>query len=473
MGRLPIIRRSLFAGSLLAVAALISCGGDGAIEATSASGTGSGPSGSGGAGGSGGGGSGTGGFISASSGGCTNLECQQVVCEAGKTTTLRGTVYEPAGQVPLYNVVVYVPNAPLAPVEDGVSCVTCETALSGEPIAATLTDIEGEFVLENVPVGSDIPLVLQIGKWRRLVTVPAVEECTENVITDVGLTRLPRNQAEGHIPRIALATGGADPLACLLRKIGIDDAEFTSAGGAGRVHLYAAIGGSSKFGDALNGGAAFAPADALWSDAAALASYDVVLLACEGTHTVDNKPASSAQALLDYTHLGGRLFVGHEHHPFIELAPAPVPSVAVFEHQPDLPSPYPAMVDGSFPKGAALAEWLVNVGASASAGAIDIVTGQDTVVSLDAKARRWIYGTNPDAIQYFTFNTPLDAPPEGQCGRVVYTDIHVASGDSPTDPFPDACTTTGLSPQEKALLFILFDLSSCLQPDDEPPEVPK
>ena len=455
----------LIAGIAIGVGtSLGACGGTG--------GSGSGGTGAGHSSGS----NGAGGLLFSGSGnpGCKNLQCQQVPCSGGAKTTVSGTVYDPKGDVPLYNVVVYVPNAPLDPFPDGASCDKCGSTLSGEPVVTALTDTKGHFVLENVPVGANIPLVMQVGKFRRQITIPSVGKCTDTPLGNIDQTRLPRNKTEGDIPKIALTTGGADPLECLLRKIGIDDSEFTPEAGSGRVNLFTGTMGGTGYAASLNGGAPFTNAMMLWGDVASLKKYDIVLLACEANQNPNTKPQAALQALFDYASAGGRVFASHWHNYWFEAGPAPFPMVAIWNPSPgNLPDPFTALIDQTFPKGMALAEWLMNVGGSTNLGEIEIHGGRHTVGAVNPMiSRQWIYSTQPQGVQYFTFNTPIGVAADMQCGRVVFSDLHVSSGDTVGQPFPDGCQTKTLSAQEKALLFMLFDLSACISDDGKPPPPP-
>lgn len=448
---------------------------------------------SGASGGGGTNGTGTGGTFFPGTGGrtvgpCTGLRCQQPTCvgpgckaaecQPGVTTSLTGTVYDPAGKVPLYNAKVYVPNAPLAEIHEGPSCDSCATSLSGDPITQADSDVNGHFMLTDMPVGNNIPIVVQLGKWRRETMLTNVPSCTTTALTDPEQTRLPRNQSEGHIPKIALSTGGADALECLLRKIGIDDSEFTPETGAGRINLYAGGmntgnntgDGTLGYSPTLNGGAMFTRSLGWWDNVDNLNKYDIILLSCEGVATSTNKSPAAVQAMQTFADAGGRVFASHWHNWWIEHGPAPWPMAATFNHRNDPPSPLAVTIDQSFPKGVALAQWLVNVGASpAPGGTLSINGAKRTLSAVNPPTQRWIYNTAQASVQYFSFTTPYGA---GSCGKVVFSDLHVTSGaggnmndsSAPTLPFPTGCRTTDLSPQEKALEFMLFDLSSCIIP---------
>jgi hypothetical protein len=425
---------------------------------------------------------------------CTGLACMIPTCPAGQRTTISGTIRDPAGKVPLYNVTVYVPNAALDPVPEGASCDKCSVTLSGKPIATALTDANGRFVLENVPATSNVPIVIQVGKWRREIRLPTVTACVDNPVTDANLSRLPRNKMEGHIPKMALTTGGSDALECLLRKIGVADSEFTTDTGNGRVHLY--IGGrpdassslgTDRFATTLNGGAVFPNATTLWGNANKMLGYDIVLLSCEGSQYADVKMPFYAN-MKRYGDSGGRIFASHLHFNWLWKGPAPWPNTAVYtggsKEENDPPDPMTALVDTSFPKGVALADWLVAVGATPMRGQIQLYDSAHSVAQTTPPTQRWIYlPTNPNdsvspprtSTQYMTFNTPVEAAADAQCGRVVHTDIHLkaapaAPGESKDKsdpgangtPFPTGCTSVTLSAQEKALEFLFFDLSACV-----------
>ncbi|HUS67344.1 MAG TPA: hypothetical protein VMZ28_22555, partial [Kofleriaceae bacterium] len=391
---------------------------------------------------------------------------------------------------------VYVPNAPLDPIPSGNdSCDSCDAPLSGEPLVRTKTDVEGKFVLEDMPVGDDIPLVIQSGKWRRMITIPTVTACVDTPLA-ANLTRFPRTQGEfgvieNNIPKIALTTGGADALECLVRKIGIADSQFTNPAGTGRVNLYAGVGGTDRYKAGLNGGASFPNASTLWDDVADLDDYDMVVLSCEGAQDdPGNRPAGSYQNMKDYVdEHSGRVFGSHWHHAWVENGPTPWPDIATENHRDDMPIPNTVNINQTFNKGAALAQWLVNVMASTTLGELVLNAGQHTIAAVNpAYATTWVSGVNPDpdhdvdnepaedAVSYYSFNAPAEeADPDLQCGKMVVTDIHVSNTDDSATNIrfpdvddggdPDGCTSTSLLPEEKALIFLLFDLASCVNSD--------
>jgi hypothetical protein len=415
---------------------------------------------------------------------CTGLACKQVDCANGKKTTLKGTVYAPNGSLPLYNAIVYVPQEPLAPLHDGATCDRCGS-VSGRPLVSTLSDVNGNFVLENVPVGQNIPLVIQVGKWRRQVQIPTITKCVENPITNPDLSRLPRNRTEGDIPRIAVTTGRCDQLACLLPKLGLDDSEFSPSNGDGRLHLYRGAAHPKTVPAPAPSGTL--DATDLYADRALLSRYDMVLLSCECGEHEETKSDDAKRAMYDYATSGGRVFASHFHYVWAEeehLASAA--QWVGSEKNPENP-PGPYMVDRSFPKGDALAQWLVSVDATQTLGEIPISQPREDVGSVTSGTQRWVYSATanqslvdamPEATKYLSVNAPVATPVDQQCGKFVFADMHLYGGDVqdpatalPDDKFPSSCGRD-LTPEEKALAFLFFDLSSCVQDDTQKPVPP-
>jgi hypothetical protein len=403
---------------------------------------------------------------------CSGLECQVVNCERKNLppTTISGTVFAPNGTLALYGATVYVPLLDPGPFHDGVECTQCMDQLPGGAVAFDESDTAGKFEVQNVPSGTDIPLFITIGKWRRKVIIPQVMECTDNPLP-ANLTSLPRNRNEGDIPKIAIVTGSCDALECLVKKIGVSENEFTTDAGNGRIHLYSANGATTI----AASGATMSPAATLWGDLDRMKQYDMMLFSCECSQEPAGKPQPYMDNLKMYADIGGRVFLSHYHNIWIEgetgnptHAPAVWPEVATCNID-NYDSGSGVIDQVNNPKGNAFATWMTNVMGSTTPGTVAITESRQSCTDVDpARAERWVYMSisGVDYPQNFQFTTPNEAPKPDRCGKVVFSDMHVASGSTSSSftPFPDGCSATPMSPQEKALAFMLFDIATCVGP---------
>ncbi|MGE0868545.1 MAG: carboxypeptidase-like regulatory domain-containing protein [Kofleriaceae bacterium] len=399
---------------------------------------------------------------------CVGIECMIVNCaKLGKPpTTLSGTVFAPNGTLAVFGAQVYIPLLDPGPFPEGVQCSQCTSSLPGGAAAHAISDEAGKFTLSNVPSGTDVPLFVTVGKWRRKVTIPKVEACQDNPLPPE-ITSLPKNKSEGDLPKIAIATGSCDALECLVRKLGVSDSEFTDPTKDGSVHLYTMNGAATNM-----QGTAFPPAATLWDNLDQLKKYDLAMFSCECGQEAAAKSQDAMNNMKAYADLGGRVFLSHYQNVWIAgdvanptHAPPVWPQIATCDSDEFLTGS--DMIDTvNNPKGAAFQNWMMNVQGSTTPGVIPIQDGRQTCTTIDhEKAERWVY--LPGGTEYpqnFQFTTPNEVEEGARCGKVVFSDMHVASGSSSSSPFPSGCSAAPMSPQEKALSFMFFDIATCVGP---------
>ena len=436
------------------------------------------------------------------------LNCYVPTCPNKGTTSLTGVVYDPAGKNPIYNAVVFVPDSTtgvLPTITTGTSsCNTCDASI-GNYIAATLTNAKGEFTLTGVPATTHVPLVVQIGKWRREVFLPSVKACTVNAVAAAD-SRLPASKAEGSMPQMALLTGGADNLGCFLAGIGIDSSEWTAPHGGGRLDVYQGVGGAGL----TNGtaGTCTGGTCGLWSTMQDLQYYDIALLACEGGVNDNTKAAPAMENMHTWLDNGGKVFATHFHYTWFKDGPANgCTDCTDFVNAADWLGSSGGdqdanfTIDTSFLGGQVLQQWLANIPALGITGNSIPLTGvASSVGAVTSAAQRWIYDNNGGATQgqtkYMTILTPIggvktaaDAGGDAQttessspqyCGKAVFSDLHaggsgfnistILGGSGGT--VPGSCPAATLTAQEAALEFLFFDLSACVSVATKPQTLP-
>ena len=434
-------------------------------------------------------------------------------CPASNTTTIEGFVYDPAGKNPLYNVSVYVPD-PTSPLPDldnvplGCGCTQLYPAkvlAVGKP-----TDATGHFVIPCAPTGT-VSLVVQTGKWR--MQYPNIN-VVANQANMAPKLRLPAKSSEGSLPNIAISTGASDSLECLPLRLGVDASEYAlgSATG-GHIHIYTGYHGATMTAGSV------ASYQTLWDKQADLNEHDVVLLSCEGQETfsgMNRTPLSAATQtlLMNYANAGGRVFASHFHYAWFNTGPFATGAnqLATWDTTPpgmmndgtSLPADIDTTLPGgaAFPEGSALQQWLGLVGALTN-NQLPVWFSRTNVKALiSPPSTEWIHiaasaPRSASSPQYFSADTPVGG---AVCGRVVFSDVHVSGGpgqsvngvpadyprtagtggppppmgggQAPAGIVPSECAMHALTPQEAALEFMFFDLSSCLVPIGQMPPVP-
>jgi hypothetical protein len=382
---------------------------------------------------------------------CTGLACQQQTCSGNQTTSISGFVYAPNGIDPLPNVSVYVPNAAVAPFSSGVSCPLVGAPPSGSPLVGATTNPDGSFAIGGMPVGANIPLVIVSGRWRRQLVIPGVTACS-NTALPADFAVMPKDQTEGDIPKIAIASGSVDQVECVLRKAGLHDSEFTDASGTGRINLFL---GSVGPGARIDIGT---PSEAsLMGNSAVLNQYDVLMLPCEGSPT--SEPQQQLANFTNFANAGGRVYASHYSYDWMYTNP-PFNTVVNWAVGQNDFGDGTATVDTSFSAGQTLAQWLQIVGASTTPGQIPINTLRHDLNGVNSPTQSWLtLNTTGNPVMQFVFNTPIGA--QNQCGRVLYNEYHVeAGGSSPNNSFPSECNSGPMTAQEKLLEYMLFELTA-------------
>jgi hypothetical protein len=398
------------------------------------------------------------------SAGCSGgLHCQIAACDTGVDTVLTGHVYAPNGLDPVPNATVYVPDQGLPEFPTGVSCDLCNAV--SEPAALTTTSFDGSFTLTHVPSGDDIPLVVQLGHFRRVVHLH-VDACTTAEVPHDPLAaglRLAKSDGEldpqDVVPRIAVATGDYDQIECVLHRMGIE-----------RFDLYDDRGG-------LNIPPTIAPLQALFTDGAKLLGYNIVVVNCTQNEFQSLVASKAVQAnLANFVTMGGRLYVTDWAYDVIEQVPEFAPYLC-FEPQdgsalqcrmtPDAPEI--ADTTNSYSTNATivdpgLAQWLRQFPNVIQNGAVPVDYSFVSIASVAADTKSWptttwVEGQTPFGVRPLTVTFDYD-----MCGRVHYSTYNTEPNGVVPDQQRYPNCRPDFSPQERILEYLVFEIANCVGP---------
>lgn len=415
--------------------------------------------------------------------GCRGLGCRVASCPIGSDTTLSGVVLAPNGADPVREALVYVPQSgKVADFPAQVSCEACANPFGDVPVTQTLSRIDGSFDLLQVPATDSTPVVIQKGRFRKVITVP-VRRCQRQPLSREQ-TRLPARRSEGSLPRMAVAVGDFDAIECVLKNIGIDRGEFTAPTQPGAVHLYdnEAMGGPGAPGQ-VNVGDLVGSLDRLLG-------YSLVFLNCAETGNSEPLLARPEvrKNLTDYVSRGGRLYVTDWSYDWIAQPEAFAPFLCFNDGTPcSVTTPHgfhtatdagrggpkvPSLQGEVGGQGRAvqdLGAWLGKLPTPVPDGHVPIedlspdwvIVRQTATDMARYPTTTWLTADVLGARRPLTVTYDYPVAPQQACGKVLFSSYHTRHHDS-RQPFPGYCRYGEMNPQEHVLEYLIFEISACV-----------
>ncbi len=394
--------------------------------------------------------------------GCVGLQCQVAQCDNGGDTVLTGRLFAPNGHDPVPGAFVYVPNLGLPEFPVGVACDLCGDIAGAA--TSTQTAYDGTFTLGKVPAGDQIPVVFQLGRFRRVVNMTVAPCQTQSPPKDTGVdgVRLPKRDAEldgnDSVPKIALATGDWDQIECVLKRMGLEQFD-----------LYDDRGGAPP--------PTKGTLEQLLTDPAKLQGYNILVVNC--TNNQFESVVGQAQVkknLFDFVSKGGRLYATDWAYDIVDQIPQFTPYMCF---QPDngvqamcsMQPQSPGVADSveNYDNQATildpqLAEWLtlfpgvINNQKQVPVLFSFVVVSDVASDTMSFPTKVWVegpaksYGTKPMTVT-FDYN---------QCGRVHYSTYNTEpNGVVPdNERFPNCVLS--FSPQERILEYLVFEIATCI-----------
>ena len=407
---------------------------------------------------------GSGGMDAASDGarrdGSTGTDAGDHMVCPGMGTELTGTVLSPNGQDPIFGAVVYVTPTEPAAISPGVGCDSCQ--VPPEALGFATTGADGRFTISHAyDDGGPVNLVIQKGRFRRIVRLDT-SGCMPQALTAAQTTLPGRSGTDVSCPRILVATMVNDDIATVLTRIGIT--EFDMMDGCRSASSSSAI--------------SACPLGQLLADPARIAQYNMVLLPCGSLgqfHTWQVLPQNVISGLQGFLQAGGRLYASDLSYGVIQR---PFPTAFNFAGGTTLaqngndpadvglggsratPRSYEGIIDDPD-----LLAWMSGRGALLPNNHVQLTEFLNPWGAIDtvgANATTWVHASaqyrQPNGALLPAADHPLTAEAQysgtgGGCGRVVFTSYHTNS-----------TTTGGLTPQERVLEWLIFELGGCVTP---------